>query len=164
MTSRYPLVLLGLVLTLVTQLRGDVSTGAAHDVEMTLNRFHASASAADGGAYFSLFAPEGVFIGTDAGERWTVEEFKAFAAPYFSKGLGWTYVPRNRHVQLSPQGDVAWFDEILDSQSYGVCRGSGVLRKVGTQWLICQYHLTIPIPNDLAKAVVKLIREDVPGK
>ena len=32
------------------------------DVEATLNRFHAAASAADGATYFSLFAPEGVFI------------------------------------------------------------------------------------------------------
>ena len=130
----------------------------------TLDRFHAAASAADGATYFSLFAPEGVFIGTDAGERWTVGEFRTFTAPYFSKGQGWTYVSRNRHVQLSPRGDVAWFDEILDSQSYGVCRGSGVLRRVGAQWLICQYHLTIPVPNDMAKAVVKMIREDGKSK
>jgi hypothetical protein len=131
MISRCRLVLLGLTLALAPRLRADPPA-----------------------------APAGVFIGTDAGERWTLGEFRAFVTPYFSKGQGWTYVPRNRHVQLSPSGDVAWFDELLDSQSYGVCRGSGVLRKVGARWLICQYHLTIPVPNDLAKAVVTMIRAD----
>jgi hypothetical protein len=128
------------------------------EVEATLNRFHMAASNADGAAYFALFAPEGVFIGTDATERWTVDEFKAYAMPYFLKGKGWTYVPKVRHVQLSPQGDIAWFDEILDNKAYGVCRGSGVLRKAGGNWLICQYHLTIPVPNSLAREVVKMIQ------
>ncbi len=130
----------------------------SHEVQATLNRFHEAASNADGPSYFALFAPEAVFIGTDATERWTVDQFKAYAMPYFSRGKGWTYVPRLRHVQLSPQGDVAWFDEILDNKVLGVCLGSGVLRKVGGTWLICQYHLTIPVPNDLAKKVVDIIR------
>jgi ketosteroid isomerase-like protein len=154
--------LLGAVL-LCGPLHGAESPGAANpgarEVDATLNRFHEAASKADGAAYFALFAPEGVFIGTDAAERWTVDQFKAYAMPYFSKGNGWTYVPRMRHVQLSPQGDVAWFDEILDNRAYGTCRGSGVLRRVGDTWLICQYHLTIPIPNGLAAKVVGMIRD-----
>lgn len=132
------------------------------EVEATLNRFHEAASRADGAAYFALFAPEGVFIGTDASERWTVDEFRAYSAPYFSKGRGWTYVPGVRHVQLSPKGDVAWFDEILFNTKLGVCRGSGVLRRVGGAWLICQYHLTIPVPNALAAQVVGIIRGEAP--
>jgi hypothetical protein len=135
-------------------------SSAISDIDTTLNRFHEAASKADGAAYFALFAPEGVFIGTDAAERWTVGEFRAYAMPYFAKGKGWTYLPRNRHIQLSPQGNVAWFDEILDNASYGVCRGSGVLRRDRGQWLICQYHLTIPVPNDLAREVVKMIRAE----
>jgi hypothetical protein len=127
-------------------------------VAETLDRFHEAAAKADGATYFGLFAPEGVFIGTDATERWTVEEFKKYAMPHFSKGKGWTYVPKTRHVDLAPGGDVAWFDEILESQSYGVCRGSGVLRKVDGSWKISQYHLTIPVPNALADQVVKMVR------
>ncbi len=137
----------------------------AREIEATLNRFHEAASNADGAAYFALFAPEGVFIGTDAAERWTVDQFKAYAMPYFSKGKGWTYVPKVRHIQFSPQGDVAWFDEILANKAYGTCRGSGVLRRVGGTWLICQYHLTIPVPNGLAGEIVKIIREaPLPGQ
>jgi hypothetical protein len=135
---------------------------AAQEVAATLDRFHAAAARADGAAYFALFAPEAVFIGTDAGERWDLAQFRAFALPYFQKGKGWTYVPSHRHVQLSPQGDIAWFDEALKNADLGVCRGTGVLRRVDGHWLVCQYHLTIPVPNALAKEVVKLIRAPAP--
>jgi ketosteroid isomerase-like protein len=127
-------------------------------VEAVLNRYHESAAKADGTAYFALFAPECILMGTDATERWTVEQFKDFARPYFSKGQGWTYRVKERHVSFTPSGDVAWFDEILSHDSYGVCRGTGVLRKAGAVWLICQYQLTIPVPNELAGKVVQLIR------
>ena len=41
----------------------------------------------------------------------------------------------------------------------GRCRGTGVLRLIDGQWRIEQYHLTIPVPNELASEVVKRIRE-----
>lgn len=127
-------------------------------IDATLNAFHTAASKADGKTYFGLFAPEGVFLGTDAGERWTVEAFKKYAAPHFAKGQGWTYISKVRHTTFSPTGETAWFDEILENEKYGVCRGSGVLRKIGSEWKISQYHLTIPVPNELVDTVVKLIR------
>jgi ketosteroid isomerase-like protein len=137
-----------------------LAAAPADDVAATLDRFHAAAAKADGPTYFGLFTPEAVFIGTDATERWTLAEFKAFAEPYFSKGKGWTYTPRDRHVSFVPGTDVSWFDELLDNASYGVCRGTGVLRKIDGTWKIAQYHLTIPVPNSLAKQVVALIRAE----
>jgi ketosteroid isomerase-like protein len=129
-------------------------------VGAVLDAFHAAAAHADETAYFALLAPNAVFLGTDAGERWEVPAFRAFAHPYFAQGKGWTFVPRNRHVDFSRDGRVAWFDELLDSATYGECRGSGVLERGDDGgWRIVQYHLTIPIPNDLAKEVVARIRE-----
>ena len=133
------------------------------EVAQTLDQFHLAASKGDGRTYFGLFAPEGVFIGTDATERWTVEEFRKYATPHFSQGKGWTYTPGARHIDFAPGSQVAWFDEILDSKSYGVCRGTGVLRKINGHWRISQYHLTIPVPNELAPSVVKQIREKKPA-
>jgi len=72
--------------------------GAEEAIDGVLNSFHQAASDADGALYFSLFAEDAVFIGTDATERWSVEEFKTFAEPYFSKGRGWTYTKTQRHV------------------------------------------------------------------
>jgi hypothetical protein len=151
----FPLVILALALALAPTLRAQPASAA---VATVLDRFHTAAAKADFAGYFALFAPEGVFLGTDAAERWTVSEFKAFAKPYFDRGRGWTYTVKTRHVFFSPDGTHAIFDEHLDNASYGACRGSGVLRRSGDEWRIVQYHLTIPIPNDLAGPVVKLIR------
>jgi ketosteroid isomerase-like protein len=131
---------------------------SAAAVGAVLDAFHAAAAHADEEAYFALLATNAVFLGTDAGERWDRAAFRAFAHPYFAQGKGWTFVPRNRHVDFASDGSVAWFDELLDSESYGECRGSGVLEKSAAGWRIVQYHLTIPIPNALAKEVVARIR------
>lgn len=128
-------------------------------ISMVLDSFHQAASDANQQQYFDLLSDSAVFIGTDGNERWNKSAFKAFALPYFDKGKGWTYFPRNRHVTVSTSGQVAWFDEMLDSQSYGECRGTGVLELTHSGWKISQYHLTIPLPNALAKNVVKQIKE-----
>lgn len=127
-------------------------------VEALLDAFHAAAAQAKEEAYFDLLAPTGVFLGTDATERWDKKAFQAFAHPHFAKGTAWTFVPRDRHVDFSADGRVAWFDELLDSASYGECRGSGVLEKIDGKWKVQQYNLSIPLPNDLAKDVVAQIR------
>lgn len=141
-----------------TSGRGKAETGEAathREVLATLDALHVAASKADGDAYFALYAPEAVFIGTDAAERWTKEEFRAYAKPYFDQGKGWTYSPRpgSRHVTIVPdtEGRVAFFEELLDNAKYGTCRGTGVVRKIDGKWRVCQYHLTFLIPNDLAE-------------
>jgi pimeloyl-ACP methyl ester carboxylesterase len=129
-----------------------------------LDELHAAAARADGDRYFALYAPEAVFIGTDAGERWTLDEFKAYAEPLFVKGKGWKYTLRanSRHVTLVPETNarVAFFEELLDNEKYGTCRGTGVLRLVDGKWLVCQYHLTFPVPNDVAERVTTLIKTE----
>jgi ketosteroid isomerase-like protein len=135
------------------------SVPATPSINAALDDWHDAAAKADEARYFGAMTPEFVFLGTDATERWEVAAFRSFAHPYFAKGKAWTFVPHDRYVILSPRGDVAWFDEKLDSASYGECRGSGVVRRVGGTWKIAHYNLTIPVPNDLADAVVKMIRE-----
>jgi hypothetical protein len=134
------------------------AASATEEVGELLDRFHKAASAARFDEYFGLFAPDGIFIGTDAEERWTLAEFKAYTKPYFDKGRGWTYVPVVRHVNVSGDGRHASFDELLDNADLGRCRGTGVVRRVDGAWKIEQYHLTIPVPNALADEVVKRIR------
>ena len=129
------------------------------NVAEILDALHSSASKADSDSYFNLFADDAIFIGTDAQEFWTLEQFKSYTMPYFSKGQGWTYAPKNRDIKFSQSGDVAWFHEILISESYGTTRGTGVLVKAkDNDWKIAQYHLTIPIPNDLAKDFAEKIK------
>lgn len=134
------------------------------DIAKVLDDLHDSASRADENAYFGLFAADGVFLGTDGTERWSKEEFRAYAKPYFSKGQGWTYLPRpnSRHIAVSTDGGVAWFDELLDNAKYGECRGSGVLVSTPEGWKIVQYNLSVPVPNDLLPKVADMIKDAAP--
>jgi hypothetical protein len=131
---------------------------ARDDINSLLDRFHRAAANARFQEYFGYFAADGVFLGTDATERWTVPQFKAFAKPHFDQGKGWTYVMVERHVNVSADSRHASFDELLDNSDLGRCRGTGVLRRIDGSWKIEQYHLTIPVPNALAGEVVSRIR------
>ena len=136
----------------------DTFTAAAR-IEVVLNTLHQAAATADEEIYFSLFTPEAIFLGTDATERWTIDEFRAFALPYFDGESAWTYEPVDRNVTLLPGDRTAFFDEILSQEKYGECRGSGVLRKIGSEWRIAQYHLTFPIPNEIAAPITQFIQD-----
>ena len=128
-------------------------------VETVLDAFHAAASAADEERYLAVLAPHAVFLGTDGGERWEGDEYRAFVHRYFSQGKGWTYVPSSRSITVAADGRTAWFDERLENEWYGECRGTGVLQLHEGEWKIEQYNLTIPIPNELAAEVVARIRD-----
>lgn len=145
-----------LLTSLLAGQGGDVAAIGA-----VLDDLHRAAAAADEARYFAHFAPDAVFLGTDPGERWTLGAFRRYAHPHFSQGKGWTYVPRpGRHVTV--EGELAWFDEILDSARYGACRGTGVLRRVDGEWRVAQYSLTFLVPNRLAGRVTALTRGAVP--
>jgi hypothetical protein len=129
-------------------------------VDSVLTTLHQSASTADWDRYFDLYAPDAVFFGTDATERWGITEFRGYA----TASNGWTYTPTERHIFLDADANTAWFDERLENASYGETRGTGVLVKGDSGWKISQYNLTIPIPNDLAKAFVEQIRKRDAGQ
>ncbi|HUB09388.1 MAG TPA: nuclear transport factor 2 family protein [Myxococcales bacterium] len=138
-------------------LAATLASSPAVEIGRVLDDLHAAAAAADEARYFAHFAPDAVFLGTDPGERWTIEAFRAYAHPRFAAGKGWTYVPRpGRHVAVD--GEVAWFDEVLDNAKYGACRGTGVLRRVGGAWRVAQYSLTFLVPNRLAERVTALVK------
>ena len=136
------------------------------DIAAVLDKLHLAAAKADGPAYFALYTPDAVFLGTDVTERWTIPAFRAYAQPYFDKGQGWTYAARERQVTIAPVDCrcVAWFDEVLDSQSYGTARGTGTLVKTADGWRVSQYALTFPIPNDVADEVIARIKAYEAGK
>ncbi len=160
--SMIPALLVALVLQDATTVTGSQTPdAAAREVDAVIDRLHEAASKADGAVYFDLFTPDARFIGTDATERWSLAEFRAYAEPFFARGQGWSYVPRARVVTFAPVECrcVAAFDEVLDNASYGSVRGSGVLVKTEAGWKIEQYVLSYAIPNDLARSVTALIRE-----
>lgn len=130
------------------------------DVAAVLDRLNAASTAADGEAYFALFTPDARFVGTDATEHWTLPEFRAYAAPVFARGRGWSYPATERTITIAPIDCrcIAWFEEKLVNASYGETRGSGVLRLTDDGWKIEQYVLSFAVPNDRADAVVEVIK------
>jgi uncharacterized protein (TIGR02246 family) len=133
-------------------------------VAAVLDDWHAAAAVADEARYFAHFAPDAVFLGTDATERWSVEEFRRYAHPYFAKGKAWSFKAVERHVAFSSNRSVAWFDERLDTPNLGPARGSGVLVRAAGDWKIAHYDLSVPIPNALMKEIKQRIEEQEKGK
>jgi SnoaL-like domain len=121
---------------------------AEREVARELDDFHDAAAHADEARYFGHFAPEAVFLGTDATERWDLAAFRAYAHTRFASGHGWVYHPQRRAIAFASDGTVAWFDEDLMGEHAGPTRGSGVLVESGGRWLIAQYNLTFTIPNE----------------
>ena len=122
---------------------------AAAQVLDLLNQY---SSDADWDKYFALYRKDGIFIGTDASERWGMAEFEHYSRPT----KGWRYDLTERH--LIQHGDVILFDELLNSPAYGVSRGTGTLIKTDGNWKIAQYHLSFPIPNEIAKSITAEIK------
>lgn len=116
-------------------------------VDATLDGWHAAAAASDLEGYLARMTPEAIFLGTDATERWTVAELRAYAERPFSEGRGW--VMRSVRRDVFVHGDVALFDEDLDAVNLGAARGSGALvRGADGAWRIVHYDLTVTVPNE----------------
>jgi hypothetical protein len=131
---------------------------AASDTQQigtTLDAWHKSAANAQYDAYFGMMTEDAIFIGTDATENWNKTAFQAFAKPYFDKGKAWDFTAMERHIYLDKKQTMAWFDELLDTQMK-ICRGSGVLVKVGNEWKIQHYVLSMTVPNDNTNEVIKI--------
>ena len=144
-----------------TNARGRGPEPAA--VASVLDAWHRAASEADGEGYFGRMTADSIFLGTDASERWSLDEFRAYAEPYFDQGRGWTYLSFDRHIIFAADGSTAWFDERLENEKYGELRGTGVLRLEPGGWRIAHYSMSFPIPNEVTTEVVDLVRAHLAG-
>ena len=128
------------------------------NVNIFLENWHLAASEANFENYFSKMDSVSIFIGTDASEIWTKDAFITYSKPYFDKGKAWDFKTLERNIYCNNKGDFVWFDELLDTNR-GSFRGSGVVEKKEGKWTIKHYVLSMPIPNDDMKEVVKVTKE-----
>lgn len=149
------LIIFSFTSTVFAQKKGFYENVQKKNVSKVLDDLNTFAAAADFKNYFNLFAPESMFIGTDATEVWNKKEFMDYSKPHFDKGKAWNFTSLKRNISFSSDGKYAWFDELLDTQMK-LCRGSGVLEKIGNQWKIKQYVLSQTIPNDVNDEVIKI--------
>ncbi|CAN1549754.1 SnoaL-like domain containing protein [Flavobacteriaceae bacterium] len=125
-------------------------------VNSTLDAWHKAAADAKFDVYFGMMAEDAIFIGTDPTENWNKTAFQAYSKPYFDKGKAWSFKAIERNIYFDESGKLAWFDELLSTQMK-ICRGSGVLVKIGKDWKVKHYVLSMTIPNDNTKEVIKII-------
>jgi hypothetical protein len=122
-----------------------------NQINALLDGLHNDAHKGSYEAYFNRYSHDAVFLGTDKTERWTIEEFKAYAKPAFLDGHGWTYKVVDRNIEGG--GNTRWFDEIVFNEKLGHCRGTGVVKLINGKWKIANYALTMLIPNSVAEEV-----------
>ncbi len=125
------------------------------EINTLLDNWHKAAAEAKFDDYFSYLDEESIFIGTDATENWNKKQFKDFAKPYFDKGKAWNFIALERNIYFDKSKNIAWFDELLNTQMK-ICRGSGIIVKVGKEWKIKHYVLSMTIPNDNTNDVIKI--------
>lgn len=123
------------------------------EIANLLDSFNVAAAKADFDKYFSYYTEDAIFIGTDATEHWDKKAFMAWAKPYFDSKETWNFTSLKRNIYFGKHEDIAWFDELLDTQMK-ICRGSGVLVKVGDEWKVQQYVLSMTIPNDVIDSIL----------
>ncbi|RLD60448.1 MAG: hypothetical protein DRJ05_04620 [Bacteroidetes bacterium] len=140
----------------------------AQDSERTnianlIDNWHKAAADVNQKAYFDFIADDGIYIGTDSTEIWTKVEFFEWSKQYFEEGKAWNFTCNSRNIHISNDGLFAWFDELLNSGDITL-RGSGTLQKSGDGWKLKHYVLSLPVPNDKFRAVVKVMNEKVEEK
>jgi hypothetical protein len=132
--------------------------GVQRELEGLISSWHQAATNADEDIYFGLMAPGSIFIGTDASERWTKDEFMTYAESAFQKETAWDFTTVYRHITVADDRRQAWWDEKLDTWM-GTCMATGVLQKTPEGWKITHYQLSLAVPNDKIKAFQELIKE-----
>ena len=160
---RKPTIPLTLILGICLLSAGAQAQSDREQINALLDNWHQAAAVAEEETFVGSLTEDGVYIGTDKTERWTREEMRAWAKPYFERDTAWAFTPLERKIYFDRKGKVAWFNETLDTWM-GVCRASGVLEDVRREgWKISHYHLSVTIDNDLIEDFISLVNQDGNG-
>ena len=125
-------------------------------IDSLLESWHYAAAIADEDSFFGLMTQDAVYIGTDPTERWTRDELKVWSKKYFDTASAWNFKPLSRNVRIGPGGQIAWFDELLDTQM-GTCRSTGMMIFQDEAWKLVHYQLSVTLPNDKLDGFKSLI-------
>ncbi len=109
---------------LVTAYRAQlvgVRSQLAASLQQQAARLDGRAEGVSCAAFFAavLRAGDAVFLGPDAADRFDLGELR----DSFSEVAGWLAEARDRHVLVSEDETLAWFDERLESSGLGELRG-----------------------------------------
>jgi hypothetical protein len=129
----------------------------AGELGALIDAWHLAAAKADEEVFFGSMTADGVYLGTDAGERWERDVFRDWAKTAFERETAWDFKSHSREMYFSANGQIGWWEELLDTWM-GPCRGSGVAVKTPEGWRIKHYNLSFTVPNDKVDAVKELLK------
>lgn len=121
-----------------------------------IDRWHHAAAVADEEVFYGSMAEDGIYLGTDATERWLRDELRSWAAFAFERESAWAFTAYDREVYFTDNNTYAWWEEMLDTWM-GPCRASGVAEMVDGHWQIKHYHLAVTVPNEKMDGFKELI-------
>lgn len=127
-------------------------------INTVLDQWHKAAATADEDVFFGTMTKDGIYLGTDASERWLRDELKEWSAKYFDRETAWAFTPHDRQIYMTDNGQIAWFEELLDTR-FGTCRGSGVLERTPGGWKLAHYNLALTIPNERMDQVMETLKK-----
>jgi len=129
-------------------------------VAEVIDDFHDAAAHGDKERYLGHLTDDAVYLGTDEWERWPkYPDFDEYVAARFKDGSGWNYKSVDRTIRLGDSRDVAWFDEVLYSETNGRIRGTGVLTRQSGQWKLEHYAMSFLIFNENWDEVIELTKK-----
>lgn len=146
----------GMALAEVTQLENHTEHRL---IDEKMDDFHDAADKGDKVRYLNHFAEDAVFMGTDDWERWPFKKFSEYVSGRFKDGKGWSYKPVQRFTSFSDTKELAWVDEIVESQQWGRFRGTAVLAKTAQGWRLKHYSLTMLVPNEAWPGVSEVTKK-----
>ena len=137
-------------------------TASADDaaIAAVIDDFHDAAAHGDNARYLGHMTDDAVFMGTDEWERWPKQpDFVDYVGGRFKDGIGWTYRSVQRNIRLANAGNIAWFDEVIFSETSGRFRGTGVVVLENGTWKIAHYAMSFLVFNENWEDVIELSKQ-----
>lgn len=131
----------------------------ADSVHTFVDAWHKAAAEADEDTFFGSMAADGIYLGTDATERWPRDTFRVWAQFAFDRESAWDFKAYQRELYFSDNNKYVWWEEMLETWM-GPCRGSGVARYLDGRWQIQHYNLAVTIPNEKIEGFIELTKKE----
>jgi ketosteroid isomerase-like protein len=131
----------------------------ADNVHTFVDAWHRAAAEADEDTFFGSMADDGIYLGTDATERWPRDTFRVWAQFAFDRESAWAFKAYDRELYFSGNNQYVWWEEMLETWM-GPCRGSGVAHYEDGRWQIKHYNLAVTIDNDKVDQFIELTKEE----
>lgn len=159
MKIRHPFAIAIAIIVSASATADDTAGIAESAIGAVLDDFHDAAAHGDNARYLGHMTEDGVFMGTDEWERWPKNpDFTDYVGGRFQNGTGWNYKSVDRQIRVADSADVAWFDEVVFSETNGRFRGTGVFVRQDDEWKIAHYAMSFLVLNENWQEVVELTK------